>query len=330
MKKYVFVVFFSLLLFLGCDKKENTAVIKESSGVINEVSVIIDNHLWNGVVGDSIRNKLAAEVEGLAQPEPLFNLNQHTENIFKGYMKSARNIVIAKLGDSDYFLVKQNVYAKPQNVIYVVAKTPEKIIDYFEKHSDSIIKIIQDTELVEKQKRIKKSVLSEGKLIKKFNLSMKIPSSYKYVMEGDKFIWVKKEITSGNCNLLIYDVPIHKIEKDTNVICNITTLRDSIGRQYIGGTIPDTYLVTEDAFTPYFYKKYINAQFCYLTKGTWELKNDFMTGPFVNYAIRDIKNNRMLIIEGFVYAPSKEKRDYIQELEAVILTATIKKSAQIP
>ena len=28
------------------------------------------------------------------------------------------------------------------------------------------------------------------------------------------------------------------------------------------------------------------------TKGTWQMNNDFMSGPFINYAIKDKANNR--------------------------------------
>jgi hypothetical protein len=43
-----------------------------------------------------------------------------------------------------------------------------------------------------------------------------------------------------------------------------------------------------------------------------------MNGPFINYAIQDKTNNRILVIEGFCYAPSKQKRDLMFELEAII------------
>ena len=58
----------------------------------------------------------------------------------------------------------------------------------------------------------------------------------------------------------------------------------------------------------------------YHTKGTWELKNDFMAGPFINYAVEDTISKRLLIIEGFCYAPSKNKRDLVFELRAIIET----------
>ena len=48
-----------------------------------------------------------------------------------------------------------------------------------------------------------------------------------------------------------------------------------------------------------------------------------MSGPFINYAIEDKANNRFVIIEGYVFAPSVEKRDYIFELESIIKSAKI-------
>lgn len=324
MKKLVLLIGI-LWAVTACNQgKETQDAVTESSGLINNVSVIINNDLWNSVVGDSIRYKLAAEVEGLPMSEPLFSLNQYPENIFKGFMKNSRNIVIVQRGHNKGFSVTKNQFATPQNVFYLLASTNEGIIELLEKNADSIINTIKRTEILEKQKRIKKSLLSEGKLIQTFGLSMKIPSAYQYAMEKDKFFWIKKEIPSGNSSLLIYEVPIPKIEKDTALTCNITTLRDSIGKLYVHGPLQNTYMVTEDAYAPYFYKTHLDHKPTYLTKGVWELKNDFMAGPFVNYAIKDEKNNRFIIVEGFVYAPSKEKRDLVQELEAIISSATFK------
>ena len=320
-----FLLLIGVFFIIACQKETKSSdAVTESSGLINNVSIIIDNGLWNSEVGDTIRYKLAAEVEGLPMSEPLFSLNQYPENIFKGFMKNSRNIVIVKRGENKGFSATVNQFANPQNVFYLLASTNEGIIALLEKNADSIINTIKRTEILEKQKRIKKSLLSEGKLINTFGLSLKIPSAYQYAMEKDKFFWIKKEIPSGNSSLLVYEVPIHKIEKDTALTCNITTLRDSIGKLYVHGPLQNTYMVTEDAYAPYFYKTQLDSKPTYLTKGVWELKNDFMAGPFVNYAIKDEKNNRFIIIEGFVYAPSKEKRDLVQELEAIISSATFK------
>jgi len=50
----------------------------------------------------------------------------------------------------------------------------------------------------------------------------------------------------------------------------------------------------------------------------WEVKKDFMAGPFVNYKVKDEKNDRWIIVEGFAFAPSLNKRDYMFELNTII------------
>ena len=58
-----------LIIMFSC-KKENESLPRKTSGKINTISVIIDDQLWNGDVGDSIRNKFASPVIGLPQEEP--------------------------------------------------------------------------------------------------------------------------------------------------------------------------------------------------------------------------------------------------------------------
>ena len=55
----------------------------------------------------------------------------------------------------------------------------------------------------------------------------------------------------------------------------------------------------------------------------WEVENAVMAGPYINYAIEDKINNRWVIVEGFAYAPSVEKRNYMFELEAIIKSIKI-------
>ena len=49
-----------------------------------------------------------------------------------------------------------------------------------------------------------------------------------------------------------------------------------------------------------------------------------MAGPFINYTVVDKKNNRLIVFEGFTYAPSVNKRDFIFELEAIGKSMKIK------
>ena len=72
-----------------------------------------------------------------------------------------------------------------------------------------------------------------------------------------------------------------------------------------------------------FQKTEILGNNAFETRGKWEVKNDFMAGPFVNYAIIDQKNDRLLVVEGFTYAPSVNKREFLFELEAIAKSLVI-------
>lgn len=321
MNKAHFLYLLLSCLFFSCVEK-NDNLPRHTAGKINTISVIIDDQLWNGEVGDSIRNKFASPVIGLPQEEPLFTINQYPVKLLEGFATDSRAIIVVKKEAENKFEIKRNQYASPQNVFHISGRTALAIIDTIEKNAPKIIQIIKETEIAESQRIIKQSLLNPDIIANKFHISLDVPTGYEYVLHKSKFIWLKKDIVSGNTNLLIYQVPLHSIKNDDNVIATIIKMRDSIGK-YIHGTEPHTPMITEEGYAPYLFKIQLDGKDTYETKGTWELKNDFMAGPFINYAIVDKAYNRILILEGFCYSPSKEKRDLIHELEAIIKSVQV-------
>ena len=76
--------------------------------------------------------------------------------------------------------------------------------------------------------------------------------------------------------------------------------------------------MTEKAFSPYVFPATVNDRKAVELRGTWEINGYPMAGPFLSYIINDKANNRKLVLEGFVFAPSTVKRDYIFELESIL------------
>ena len=58
-------------------------------------------------------------------------------------------------------------------------------------------------------------------------------------------------------------------------------------------------------------------------RGSWEFHKDFMTGPYVNFAIRDNKRKRFIIVDGFAYNPVHSKKELLFEMEAIIKSTKI-------
>jgi hypothetical protein len=236
----------------------------------------------------------------------------------EGFITDSRIIIVVKKENKNQFSVTKNQYATPQKVFHITGRTTSEILEILEKRAPQIIEISKQAEIDESQRITNLSLQNTSRIKNAFQVSLRAPSSYLYAFQKNQFIWLKKEIPSGNTSILMYQVPISSLKNNSNTIENIIKMRDSIGSLYISGTEPDTNMITEEGYAPYLFKTKLDGKEAFETKGTWELKNDFMSGPFINYAIVDTKNNRILVLEGFCYSPSKEVRDLRHELESII------------
>lgn len=307
-----------LAFFYSCSDKTEKKDLNASTGKINSLSIIINDQLWNGEIGDSLRKKFAAPVDGLTQEEPLFNINQYPLKALDGDKILSRNLIIIKKGEKTDFRFLTNEFASPQQSIHMSGLDNAAIIDNIQKNSDLIIKSIKKSEILENQKKYKIAPLDDKKIQKKFKIGLNLPSSFKFALERKNFIWLKRDFLSGNNNILIYSAPFKTILKSDEMVGNIISLRDSMVGIYIHSKVRNSKMITEESYAPYFFKTILNNRRCWETKGTWEIKGDFMSGSFINYAIMDRRKRRFLIIEGFCYAPSIEKRDLMFELESII------------
>lgn len=325
MKNFVFLNLFIALLFVGCQDSDtkDTVQLTTSSGNINNISVVIDNKLWEGAIGEALRSSLAAPVDGLPQEEPLFNLNQMPPEAFSGFVRKNRLFVKIENGQNGSFKIVNDPFAHPQTGVVITGKSSNEIINQINENSDEIILALRDTEIKEKQRRIKKSLKDDEKLKRTLGVSLKFPTAYRYAMENEDFFWIRKDIPKGNMEILVYAVPFNQIDRDTSIIANIIKMRDSIGEAHIPGPSEGSYMITEEAYAPYLFNSKVDGKFAYETKGTWEVKNAYMAGPFINYAVRDSVNNRYIILEGFTFAPATAKRDNMFELEAILKSAKI-------
>ncbi len=319
MQKFL-LVFLSFLVMTSCNegKSSNKRILSQSSGKINNLSVVIDNDLWEGEIGETIRSILAAPVHGLPQDEPLFILSQLPPVVFTGFAQQSRIVLKIEKSDSSNVKIANNLFARPQRVVVVSGKSNDIISQQLRDNAEQIVMALKNEEIKEQQRRIKLSVHENNTIKEKLGITIKFPSAYRIATEDGKFYWIRKDITTGTTNILLYELPYNGIKDNDSVVSQIIKMRDSIGKVHIPGPLDGSFMITEDAYTPFLAKTTINDKPAIETRGIWDVKNAFMSGPFVNYVIDDKANNRLLVIEGFAFAPSVEKRDYMFELEAII------------
>lgn len=322
MRIIVFPIVFLMVLWSCNTKGSGEKYLAESVGAINSLSLVIDNDLWNSNIGDEIRKYFAAPVDGLPWEEPLFSISQIPPEIFNGFATNSRNILVIS-ADTTAFEIKDNVYAKPQKVAYIKAQNGQNLVKLIQDHAPEIITAYKKQEIEEKQRRIKRAPGKETALKEKLGISLTMPTVYKTVKQENNFLWIERKILKGTTNIIIYELPLDAIPADTTRVEAIIKMRDSIGRKYVPGREEGMYMITEKAYAPYVMDAQIAGKQAIETRGMWEMKNFFMAGPFLNYIVKDEARNRLLVLEGFTFAPSTNKRDYMFELEAILKSLEI-------
>lgn len=324
MKPLYSIVFSLFLLFASCGDNGNVnkSYVPSSVGKINALQVVISNDLWNGPVGDAIRENYAAAADGLPQDEPLFSMSQLAPESFVDFARTNRIFLYVTLDDEETSGLVTNKYAKPQIGGIIKANSEEQLIARINASSPQFIQAFHNSEIEERQRRTKISTQRVDSLKRSLGVSIAIPSAYRLAGADKDHFWYRKDLKEGEMNVLIYQVPMAMIADDSTAARDIIKIRDSIGSAFIP-VEDDDKMVTEQAYAPFLFKTEIDGHETYLTKGIWELANYHMAGPYLNYAVKDEKNNRYLMLEGFVYAPMVRKRNLQFELESILVSAML-------
>ena len=319
----IFKAFLAVLILVSCDKEVKNFK-PQSSGRINSISVIIDKSSWDGKIGDAIRDKYASEFIGLPQVEEAFTLNYIPYEAFTGFGRTARNIIYINKKKQDKPRMIRDRYARPQLFLEVSGLDNESIIQGISSSFEFSSAQFQNGEITENKNRILNSLLKDTGL-DSLNISLKIPSAYSVFKNEPETVWLQKPLKNGTSNLIIKDLNSSLSGFEKINLNDVVSLRDSIGKEFIPGRVENSYMITEKEYLPYISYQTVNGFEAIETRGTWEVKGDYMGGPFINYIIKDTLNNSLLYVEGFVFSPSQRKRDKMIELEAVIKSMVIGK-----
>lgn len=325
LKPHLFAVFIAFFIF-SCNEdsnKKEDRYLSPSGGTLNNLTIVSDDALWNGEIGDVVRDIFAAPIVGMPQDEPSYTLKHMKTRAFHEFVKKSRTFVELKMGLPKDIKFVNDLYASPQLGIIVSGETNKDIIAVLQENAIKMSAKIKAIEIDYKTSEISKNLLDTDDITSSFDIDLGVLFSYRVAKKTDDFMWLRKDIKTGDMNLMIYELPYGTIKRDSLTINNIVKLRDSIGKAHIPGPVKNSYMITEKAFTPYLGTTVINNSEVLETRGIWDVKNDYMAGPFINYIIDDKKNNRQLVLEGFTYAPQIAKRDYMFELEAIIRSLKI-------
>ena len=294
-----------------------------SSGKLNNITVVSSINWWEGASGSAVRSIIGGSIYGLPQDEPMFDLYYMPQDVFSGFTRKNRTVLMLEKSDSVDVKVLKNVYAQPQTVVKISGPNDKAVAEQINLQSEEILKAFQTTEIREKQRQIGKSLNKNSVINNNLGLDINFPSAYRIASETEDFVWARRDIESGSVNFIVYELPESRFDLSEEMLDQVIAVRDSVGEKYIPGPIEGSFMITEKKYKARIIETQIDGQKAYETRSTWELANAFMAGPFINYTIFDPQHNRWLVAEGFVLAPSKEKRSYVLELEAILTSISI-------
>ena len=316
---FQFAVVLVLVVFQSCSDEPD--LHQNITGKANEMIIVISDESWNGKPGELLRNMLGQSHLALPQDEPVFDLINVPHAGFKKIFRTTRNIIqttISSSVESPGVTLKDDAWAYPQATVEIKAKNAGQFEELLNENSNKILSYF----LAAEKKRL---TMNYAKYYEKlvfntldtdFGVTMKVPPGFAIAGKKKDFIWFRYETPEISQGIVLYTFPY--VSDSTFTVNYLVAIRDSVLKANVPGPTAGSYMSTEKRLDQVFniiehYKNYASEM-----RGLWRLENDFMGGPYISLAELDASNQRIVVAFGYVFAPSKEKRNLLQQVEAMI------------
>jgi len=319
MTRFFIVISIILFVFLGACESDRQPLLPKVTGSPGEIILVMDEYHWGSETGEFFRETFSQPVIALPQEEPIYDIVRIPSSGFSNIFKSHRNIILTKISarnNKPRIIVQRDIWAKPQIVINVIGPRDNYLIENQEK----LVTLINQIEIERNVQNYKKNRAKgiDHILRTDHNLSISVPAGYNYDIDTSQFIWISHEPSDRMQGVLIYYYDY--TDPDTFTEEFLVKKRNTYTRRYVPGPNNGSYMSVESE-APLFFREYTrDDRYFAELRGLWKLENGFMGGPFISITTLDEPRNRVVTAEGFVYAPGKEKRGYIRELEAILHT----------
>lgn len=313
------------VVFTACDnEKPGKPGFTGSSG---ELLVVTDDATWNDIK-DSVAVWFQPNYPMLPQPEALFRVAHFEPSAMNDILNRHRNIlsIVRSNKQENSFKLFREHYSKEQVYFELSAYNSKEILSLLGSKKDQIVKIFQ----TEERKRLENAYSKQRDndinihLEKNFGFTLNIPVGATLEKSTDNFCWIKREREKsvGSTSHFIYQglaIYIRPYISDLQFSDSALVVdRNKYLGENIPGPKPTAKMSTQTFITPTHEKVLYNSRFAVESRGLWRTTNSFMGGPYVALTTTDPSGKNIITIEGFVYAPKFDKREYIKEMEAIV------------
>ena len=294
-----------LLLLFALVSCRNGGLLPRSGGQLYEVLLV-------GDTAGMVRSVLSADVEGFVD----INAEAYTRPSIRS---------------------ERNVWAQPQTVVHIGAPSAMALRNSIDSVGRRLRFLLNRSEMKKQLSilRHERNFKAEKLAMKMFGIELWIPADMIASKQGKDFLWLSNNSATMMQNIVVYrdwspvnasDAKANHIGRDVKTVGFIDSesryfigARDyMLGRNILGetdsmhmATVPESVLTDGRGFY----------------RGLWMMTGDAMGGPFVSRAFLLQQSGRQgnlvcrhIVVEGFVFAPGKTKRNAIRRLEAVLNT----------
>lgn len=320
-------------------------------GLPGDVYVVMDSAQWLGPLGRTIDSLFSVDMPGLPRKEPIFQTKWIDPRKFSSTLKQRRNIILVltlekntvgsrrvrkiftpesiekiKTNPSEFSTTSSDPFARGQEVLYLYGINESALIANLRSGGSKLPDYFDQRE----RQRLIKSMFKSGQvtgvsnIIKsEFGCELQIPLGYKVADQKEDFIWARQINPRDDKNIFVAR-KAYTSQKDFG-IDELIKYRDEICRKYLfeDPDKPETYMLTETTvpFIPVTADTInFNGHFAVRLRGLYRSNTMGMGGPFTALAVVDQGTQQFYYIEGFTFAPGKEQREIMRELEAILYT----------
>jgi len=360
-KFYNLIILLVLALFMiscddegkgGQEAQTSTSTLQKARGEAGEVILVIPPSLWDGELGNLLREIFTSSVKVLPQDEKLYDLKPVDPSKFNSVFKASQNLMFVATLDNKkpegeymkkYFTEnslnqiknnpdlfsfnQQDVYARGQEVLYLFGRNEKELIKNIKANKSGIKEFFNDKEAQRLVSSFKESP-QEGIMNyveDSLNLELIIPKGFEIAQRSDDFIWMRVLDSKEEFNIWMVEMPYN----DESVFDpkNIRSLRDSLGKKFITDKdLPDLHLTSQDEIDFAIDTVNLNNNFALRIRGLWKYSDNSRGGAFVSYLFANEATSSLYYIEGYLDAPGESKREPMRRLKAILGTAKVPES----
>lgn len=318
MRKFLLFMTFGVTLLFLTSCRNGQFAGPQASGRPYEVLVVMDKAEWEAPEGRALFDVLDTDIPGLPQPERSFHISQVSPKDMNRTLSIFRNIIEVDINPAIYTRTRmkfvRNTYAEGQVILRIRSNSKEDFARYVTEHGQDIIDFFTKMEMNRLCKDLDKkySKLTNDLAKEIFGCELRAPEELKNYKRGKDFFWTTNNTATGMVSIMMYSYPYEGPETFSKRY--ILHKRDSVLRVNMPGSDPDMFMQTDTAFTDV-RPIVVHHKYAMEARGLWFMRNDAMGGPFVAHYRVDTENNRVVVVEGFVFAPEKMKRGLMRRME---------------